>query len=778
LAKIIAAHIVGHLEEVGHNQDTIIIAIPNDLDEFGQEGLLQEFKRQGLQNVKLIWRPVAAALAWLERTQNAFPQQDIPTDDFILVAHLGPDCMEFVPFRLRKKECQGRHYVIPLREPPKVKVVLGGCDWAADLIDNIVDANDSGAFWRALTGFPEVWETMAHRDWNREQLPHIWSRGDSWELWNPPLSLDESMWQVAARKSVRLSELTRSSCLDKRPVSSDGSWLELIQTWVKQAAEVYRGQLRGMILSGPLASSLSSCWLERIIPFLQGKGLRTSPSPEAMPDGIWVPGFECDAVAEGAAIYGTRLLSGEPTYLDILPQLWMYAQDRGKLGWVALLDAVEVEGGRIFKRVLEQKFSLPGQSKTLQVFLKKGNEQIRKASFHFPYASEEPMPLDTHIEMSPASGLAQVELVPIKKDFLRGQRVFLDYSLMEDATETDLPKPKLGFPPLTKILVDPDDRNLLSEVKTSWDKFREIHIGGDLQQYCEVVKELKEAVTKSISFLSASNRRIRGRIVDQDGKAGTSQGQELIKHISAKLGKDLRALLDQLHVGTTGQRRDIMRDIRLAATWLFAGAPPEVISYLKSELQTQGWASQQHVIKAASRVFTEVGDLGVLYKAIYKVITDRAGNPDPRQPRRPTFPNNSARALYRVMQLRESSPDAMIRPEAETFVEQTLINMEECVKATNFETKFFQAARLFLYLLRYREIDQTFLLYDNPQDSQLFDRTIRCLETAQNFFQSKRHDARAEKAANIMGEIKKYMFFEGSPDIIEVINELAGEDPG
>jgi len=57
-----------------------------------------------------------------------------------------------------------------------------------------------------------------------------------------------------------------------------------------------------------------------------------------------------------------------------------------------------------------------------------------------------------------------------------------------------------------------------------------------------------------------------------------------------------------------------------------------VISYLKSELQTQGWASQQHVIEAASRVFTEVGELGVLYKAIYKVITDRVGNLDPRQP--------------------------------------------------------------------------------------------------------------------------------------------------
>ena len=51
------------------------------------------------------------------------------------------------------------------------------------------------------------------------------------------------------------------------------------------------------------------------------------------------------------------------------------------------------------------------------------------------------MPLDTEIEMSPASGLAQVELVPIRKDFLRGQGVFLDYSTMEDATEAGFQNP-------------------------------------------------------------------------------------------------------------------------------------------------------------------------------------------------------------------------------------------------------------------------------------------------------------------------------------------------
>jgi hypothetical protein len=69
-------------------------------------------------------------VAWLERTQKAFPQ-NIPPDDFIIVVHLGLDCMEFVPFRLREKVFQGKRYIIPPREPPKTRVSLGGFDWAA-----------------------------------------------------------------------------------------------------------------------------------------------------------------------------------------------------------------------------------------------------------------------------------------------------------------------------------------------------------------------------------------------------------------------------------------------------------------------------------------------------------------------------------------------------------------------------------------------------------------------------------------------------------------------
>src|SRR5215831_892871 len=90
-------------------------------------------------------------------------------------------------------------------------------------------------------------------------------------------------------------------------------------------------------------------------------------------------------------------------------------------------------------------------------------------------------------------------------------------------------------------------------------------------------------VRQPIRFLSSSKEWTSGRIVDQDGKAGTPKGQELIKQILAKLGSDLRELLNQPLVGTSEHRRRTIRYIRQAVTWLFAGAHPEVISHLKAE---------------------------------------------------------------------------------------------------------------------------------------------------------------------------------------------------
>jgi hypothetical protein len=200
-----------------------------------------------------------------------------------------------------------------------------------------------------------------------------------------------------------------------------------------------------------------------------------------------------------------------------------------------------------------------------------------------------------------------------------------------------------------------------------------------------------------------------------------------------------------------------------------------VISYLKTRLDADGEQSESDVIEAAGRSFTTTDDIKVLYRAILQRI-------DHPPLGRTAFPIHSARAICRILELREFGPDALTRAEAETFVKQALITMEHCVEKENFKQTFFQAVKLFLYLLRYREINQTFLLYNNEQDNELLDRAIRCLEIAKSYVIDNPVRFRqaflttavriAEKAAYLLDEIRKYIFFEGSPDIIVFLNEF------
>ncbi|MFH1485154.1 MAG: hypothetical protein ABIH46_03700, partial [Chloroflexota bacterium] len=109
LAKILAAHITDLLTPHGEERRiAAALSIPDDLDEYGQESLLKElhkeFDRRGVHGeVRLLWRPVAAALAWLEEAGGDMKKRTVESnpDDFFLVLYLGADAIECVTFRMR-----------------------------------------------------------------------------------------------------------------------------------------------------------------------------------------------------------------------------------------------------------------------------------------------------------------------------------------------------------------------------------------------------------------------------------------------------------------------------------------------------------------------------------------------------------------------------------------------------------------------------------------------------------------------------------------------------
>lgn len=383
LARILANHIGGliHGNVPGEKKALDImpvVAIPDHLDEFGQEQLLREMKDIGGEDTRLIWRPVAAALAWLNEAEGDFPRHMSlnDPDSHIHVVYLGPDAVEFTTFRLRVKEHNKQLYVLPLRDRPiDAASLLTGMDWAGQIINESFEELDAAAFWQAFTIFPEVWQAIARRSWETGELPRPWSKGEKWTLWNPSQDLEQFAPETKAIQNQMLRHIVKASCeLKSETFTSKGSMKDYLSQSVKNLSTRFpNGQLRGMIICGPLAPKKIPEWLEQELHALCERGLSIDGDLSKPQAGcLWLPDAHENPVARGAAIYGERILQGIPAYLDTLPQLALLAHDKGRYVWVPLLDAQEWPGGEEFSDHIRDRFQLNKGHKKLHVYLFKG----------------------------------------------------------------------------------------------------------------------------------------------------------------------------------------------------------------------------------------------------------------------------------------------------------------------------------------------------------------------------------------------------------------------
>ena len=126
LPSILTAHIKGVLKKNAfsfEDEDRAVIAIPDHLDEYGQEGLLRSLGNGG-ERFSLVWRSVAAAMTWLDKVRLA----DVAPNDWMLVVYLGPDGIEFTPFGLRAISQDRKDFVLPVRSRPRMAPGPSGVD--------------------------------------------------------------------------------------------------------------------------------------------------------------------------------------------------------------------------------------------------------------------------------------------------------------------------------------------------------------------------------------------------------------------------------------------------------------------------------------------------------------------------------------------------------------------------------------------------------------------------------------------------------------------------
>jgi len=807
LSRILSTHVVDLLKQSGcRPQDMAVLAIPDALDEFGQDALLRDFKFSGFENIQLLWRPVASALSWLSELDqnNAF---DTSTDDMehIIVVYIGPDGVEMNTFMLRRQEFDNVTFVIPVRERPQHISTVVGFDWAANTLDAAYPDIDDGAFWQAFTDFPHVWEAMSERQFSSDL--EEWSFKDRWTFWKPDTNLRNCAHQLSTSPNTRLRKLLEYSCgLFKINVREEDSPNDesLTNLFAKVLESKRQSHLRGVIVAGPLCPSTLPAWIQTAEEGLRAQGINgISTSPQL--DMIWLA-HEKDAILDGCAEYGRRLDMGLPTYLDTLPQLAMLVEQRGEHVWEALLSAETCEGGKPYKpTTIQGKFGIQAGAQNLQVYLKKGGirrranletaielkddktslskekcieidnkiqragtyedvlkfvangnndlssyskkrarelfgNPFRKAIFAFPSVPDKKMPVDISVEIRPASGLAQITLVPSNPEdcfFLKGRQIFLDYSTMEEADPP--PPPTLGWPTVVKIKVDPT----ASFLKFSrWKINQYLQTPPDNPQFINMVEGVSKVLFGS-SWIDGDLGYVKS--IDQDGMAGTDKGSQKIDAIASKVERDFS------YVQSDNKRKFITK-----MTWLFGKTPENMKQGIYEYITGPYGNNWNWMIEAAGRSFTTGEDYQLLYYRILKRINSNQNN---------TFPICCSNALWRVLSMRENSPMHFTRLQAKTFTEEAVKKMEQEAGVGNYQNKFFKAARLFLFLLRFRVVDQDFLDPDKPLDSDLFERTIHCLRSAENYF-SRSNDNIALRAKELVIGIEKFMRYEGNNEIL------------
>ena len=645
-AAALHAHFSDLLERADWKEEDVVVAIPDTLDEMGQEDLLRSFG-SARDRVQLVWRPVAAAMQWLHSMGSDFC---MGPDDWMLVVYQGPDLFEVTSFALMHDKATG--YPVPVRSRGRKGSALTGMDW----VWSCCSGDTVGEKWQQVMGFPEVWESLTRRGGTQGGSRHPWSRKDgSWDWWCPENNL--RFWQDARAGGCPWI----SDQLARKEVREASSWDALIHAAIEDECrrKQRKGRPRGVVMCGPLVPQKRPAWFDARS---CAGSMQISREPE--PDTIWLPSRGApDIIAEGAKLYGERLRDHLPTYLDTLPWLRIMTQDRRKhLVWKDLVASSVCEGGKVYEHKVTG-FSYLRRHPSLTALLAKENEQnYRQEVVPFPFVPAKDIPIVMHVRMKPASGLAQVRLVAVDNSV---EELLFDFSRMKEIDT--LPKEELFCPDDGHIrLADAVSRN------DEW-SFR-----GDCMDF---VRDLPTMVSVYGSYENLRTKWLMPsrplRLIDENGNT-----LEVFDGV-----------LDQV----AGQLVNIARNAgqlfpRLArqASFLWGRTPEvfrkEIAGRLSDALAGNSWFPvDKDFIEAAGRCFSTKKECRLLLVYIARMQLQYA---------------YALSAAFYVLHYRPEACNALDDDTAYGLLRLALVMMEE--QRSDKKVKFRNAASLIFVLLKYR----------------------------------------------------------------------------
>ncbi len=848
LAKIIAARTVSVLKQAADDDSPDkfmpVLAIPNHLDEYGQELLLREMSYKGYTDLKLLWRPVAIALSWLKSTEGDFIFNRMSPDDHIHVIYMGSDAIEFTTLRLRHRERDGVHYILPLRDRHHGVPNFSGLNWAEQLLKEYKGNMDHNGFWQAFSVFPEIWRAVAGKKFDTPACVRPWYESEKWNLWKIAPEVNEKYMDVPIGGSFYLKEIFSHSintAFFREKVNIDETVSQFLSKEIRRMLNVFpEGELRGVVIAGPLASADIIQKLAGIGSLLEKRGLNlTNDCSTAEIDTLWICAHSNIPVAEGAKIYGERILAGIPAYLDTLPQLSILAREATRFVWVPLLDAEEVLGGEEYRDSICEKFRLNAGEDQLETYLNKGalhkteedqhqdldsfdvpigslspckarlvrhvvkrcssfeafqqkigslgnfdghggqcidyaarfarvfyepdtqytnspeqkltNSTFRRADFQFPVSPSENVNLDIEIRMKPVSGLAKVEILPDKPEFLRGHRVRLNYDKMQHVE--NIPKMGRGWPRTEEIICAPSDTPLK---QNEWVAGRFEYESPLTLHYKTLIDSVRDKALKGSAEITFWGDTFWVNNIDHEGNACTPEGNQIIDRIARKFEKDFR-------------QADISLKNKLftRAAWLYFRTPSSIVTYIKQVINGPYGQQWNWAVQAAGRCFSQPDEYAILCKAVADRIREMWF--DQQQ-----LPIQSVRGVSKILLFRKDGEKGLNGDNAKLFAQEAVRRLRDEQTANNYQQLFFELIRFLLYLLRVRKVDNSCFQPEDSNALRPFEEAMKSMDNAIDYFDQERQFNQKKRTLAIMKGFDQYLKYQGSDTILPTLNKAAG----
>lgn len=406
-AELIAAAVAGVVPRVVVGSPVLVI--PNDLKMKQQQAIIDACSQQELR-VKLLWRPIAAALSWCEQHAAAVLKQHASVEGSIgmlLVLHLGIDQFELTPLELVVQKQGRKRLLLPARRRPKVATLPScGVDWLMS----------------TTTG----------------------SRAEAWhELWTTN----------SIEQRLQSSELTLEAFFDDADPSNwrsslNNQWLppalsrSQFDAWLRSHREALPQQpLLGVVVTGEFAHvSLArkvSLWRH----VLSTQGI-AGDVPRLLIDRQSLDTVrDISAIGSGALRYAAAVADGDASYLDTLPRIRLDVKGRGATSkWQELLDDSDefVVGGKLWRRgsPLTGLGIKAGKQRVELTLNHEEFDTVRQWLAEWPKPASQETAIELHVSLEPAQGNARVDVIPINavEDGMR--RIRLDWDRMADTEKT------------------------------------------------------------------------------------------------------------------------------------------------------------------------------------------------------------------------------------------------------------------------------------------------------------------------------------------------------